>query len=237
MSSPFRRQTNRTNSTDHGRSEDDDNRARLARALEPTIESHHQRIDGIASWASAGSHMAADPILLGLVMAGRERLQRWFPHIETRGDYWTRTQVNHLITIDLHNAATLRGCFRPDDVDEQVWLLLRFLDERRLFHFDSDPIEALCEPLRCYSGLDERGRRGEGEPARPCRCYWPTSKQLELGLESPPPAMPDRFDWYQIERRAAEREWAGLDGPTPIPLPIDGPTSDDGGWPPEPLAS
>jgi hypothetical protein len=49
--------------------------------------------------------------------------------------------------------------------------------------------------------------------------------------------MPDRFDWYRIERRAAEREWAGLDGPTPLPLPIDGSTPDDGGRPPEPMAS
>ncbi len=182
---------------------------RLAAALAPARTRHRDLIEQVSDWVASNPGGApVDPDLLALVLLGRETLERWYPANETRGNYWTRTQTNHLLAMDIPNVCSMNRIPPPMDDPQQLWHLLNYLDAQGLFHFDSDPIEQLREPLHCYAGLDESGLpRPEGKPtAGACRCYWPTRKQLELGLEKAP-TMPDEFAWFGPEREAAQRDW------------------------------
>lgn len=196
---------------------------RRVSALEATVApakiKYRVLIEDIAAWAETHDR-PVDHDVLALVLLGRERLERWFTGIETRGHYWTRKQVNHLISIDIPNVCALNALDRPDNYHEHVWLLLGHLAEAGFLHFDSDSIDQLRAPLRCFGELDAEGRpraRSVGaelfagdessDDLEPCRCYWPTRKQLELRLEENPPVPPSQFDWYEPERRTAADEW------------------------------
>lgn len=183
----------------------------LSEVVAPALNRHHTLIDSVATWArSNADDLQIDRELLALVLLGKEEFDTWCPAAATRGHYWTRTQINHVLSIDIPNLCSKHAVRRPEGAAQQLWLLIAFLDAEHLLHFDSDTIDRLRGPMHCYAGLDAHGHKAEkgAAPLAPCRCYWPTRKQLDLGLEQPPPPMPDAFDWYAPERAAVEAEWA-----------------------------
>lgn len=183
------------------------NRIRMDAVAEPLSDCHATLFDAIARFShpSTGRNSVTelDPTVMTIILEARKEEERWYPHAATRGHYWTRVQINHLISIGVPNWCSLQGLARPENTCEQLWLLLDTLNETGLLHFDSDDIDELREPLRCYGQLDEHGRPGTEQPVHLCRCYWPTARQLHLGLEENPPPMPDSFDWYRNERDRA----------------------------------
>ncbi len=183
------------------------NRVLMEKITDPLRRRHETNLHSLAKRAHPSTRsedsIALDPAVMIVVLEARAASERWFPHMATRGNYWTRLQVNRLISIGIPNWCSRHGLLWPESACEQVWLLLDMLHDTGILHFDSDTIEELREPLRCYGQLDENGRPGTAQSIQQCRCYWPTRRQLELGLEENPPPMPDSFDWYRDEQERA----------------------------------
>lgn len=141
----------------------------------------------VRCWATE-HRRAFDADVLAVILAGRSLAEQWSSAHETRGNYWTRTQVNHLLGKDVPNACGLLSTRRPENDAEQLWNLLHCLASTGLLHFDSDELPDLVDPLHCYAGLDPEGNhltdeQLESTPPHPCRCYRATDKQIRLGLE------------------------------------------------------
>jgi len=153
--------------------------------------------------------MANDAEVHRLVVLGLMRLQRWYPAAAVREHYWTRKQTNQLITTDIPNVCSAARIACPPGLASHVWLMVSQLHEANLLHPDSDLLDQIRQPLRCFGKLDAAGRRTDAVTTcpSPCRCYWPTRKQIDLGLEEVPPPMPDSFTWYKLELSAMQEEW------------------------------
>ncbi len=134
--------------------------------------------------------VVVEPAKLALVFLGRQRLESWYPATTNRPHYWTRTQVAHLLDLDVPNVCAELRIIRPE-VAVEVWLLIVSLQADGLLHTDSDDLDDLLAPLRC-AGVDEHGRLADLDPfalhpiAGRCRCFEPTDTQIRLGLEARP---------------------------------------------------
>jgi hypothetical protein len=63
------------------------------------------------------------------------------------------------LTADVFNRCSIRRVLRPADVPEAIWHLLDALATTDALDHDSDPLDELRKPLRCYGGLDGSGRQ------------------------------------------------------------------------------
>jgi len=68
---------------------------------------------------------------------------------------------------DVFNWCSIRRVLLPADVPEAMWHLLDVLVATEPLDHDSDPLDHLRMPLRCYGGLDGSGRHGPTTTAGP----------------------------------------------------------------------
>jgi hypothetical protein len=71
------------------------------------------------------------------------------------------------LTADEFNWCSIRRVLRPADAPEAMWRLLSVLVATDALDHDSDPLDGLRKPLRCYGGLDGSGRHGPATTAVP----------------------------------------------------------------------
>ncbi|HEX6237564.1 MAG TPA: hypothetical protein VFZ68_10250 [Acidimicrobiales bacterium] len=163
----------------------------LATAVAPVRRRHDALLAAMDEWALArGSVVDLD--VAALVLAAKQRWGRDEPLHR-----WTRTGVTHCLVSAVGNWCALSLTLRPEGIPETVWLLLDFLADTGRLDSASDPVGELRKPLRCYGGLDARGRAGALEVpddgggtdgASRCECYvayrGPTHGEVS-GAEAP----------------------------------------------------
>jgi hypothetical protein len=115
------------------------------------------------------------------------------------------------LTADVFNWCSIRCVLLPADVPEAMWHLLDVLVATDALDHDSDPLDELRKPLRCYGGLDGSGRDGPTTTAGPSsgasatsltdgRCiasFEPTQLEPAVrdGRDRPGPAVRREWDW------------------------------------------
>lgn len=129
---------------------------------------HQPRLRMLAEAALAsGQPIDLDAAALALDLLERHR---------SDGQYrLTRPDALDVFDIDARNWCSLERAALPDDWAQQVWRVIVHLAASEQLHPDSDPLDALLEPMRCIGGLD-----ANGQPCAPgaiddlvCQCYLP----------------------------------------------------------------
>lgn len=138
-------------------------------AVAPLRAQHHSTTKALAAWALAHGR----PCDLDVAALTLHALRRY----RGVGDrlHLTRPDIDGLLLIDLNNEAAALSCWLPDEFLDGVWAVLTFLHATGQLTADSDPLQALLEPLQCFGGLGSDGRPlapGAGADS-PCQCYLP----------------------------------------------------------------
>jgi hypothetical protein len=99
-------------------------------------------------------------------------------------------------TVDVFNRCFIRRVLLPADVPEAMWHVLDMLVATDALDHDSDSLNELRKPLRCYGGLDGSGRQGTTTTAGPSNgasATSPTEGRRMAGFEPTQlePAVPD----------------------------------------------
>jgi hypothetical protein len=138
----------------------------LPTAVAPVRQRHRELLAELREWALEHGQRA-DLDLMALVLAGKES-----PLADAPLHRWTRKGVNHCLSIDVNNWCSRTRVLVPEGVSQALWQLLDFMVATDRLHCDSDPLDELRKPLRCYGGLDHTGRpRSDDESALRCECY------------------------------------------------------------------
>jgi hypothetical protein len=178
----------------------------LRSALAPVWARHHGLVVRFLAWTlEAGRPVGSD--VAALVIAASEHTGDGQPL-----GVWTRPRVTSMLSTGFNNWCAIAGCPRPDDEPEALWAYLHFLAGTDALHPDSDPFDALLEPLRCYGGLDGDGLRPAmpQPPNFPCQCFLDvvapsraglsrtiTMHEVVIELWRPSQADPVLAAWYQ----------------------------------------
>ncbi len=95
---------------------------------------------------------------------------------------WTRTDVYHVLRIDVPNWCSLHRCPWPAELPQAMWHWFDFLAGTGRLAPESDPLWELRKPLLCYGGLDERGRPRPPDTPRAveCECHLPYRETVAL---------------------------------------------------------
>lgn len=163
-------------------------------AVAPLRARHRELLAELASWSlAAGRPVSLDVAALALDVLARHRVEGGELHRMQRPD------VARALQYDVRNRASMLTTLLPEGVPGAVWSVVTFLHDTGRLCPDSDPVDALREPLRCYGGLGPDGnRRPEGEDIDfPCQCYVPHDPTLPPGMAQ-----------LALERGQVVRAWA-----------------------------
>ena len=139
----------------------------FAEAIAPVRSARQTEVRAVAAWAlEHGLPCDRDTVALCL-----EVLERFVT--DDGGHVLRRVDVNHVLTCDAHNWSTFNHAMLPGDLAPALWIVLHHLRESGALLDTSDPFSTLLEPLQCYGGLGEDGRRRpEGiDVDFPCQCF------------------------------------------------------------------
>jgi hypothetical protein len=137
----------------------------LGEVVAPERARFRSTIVAMAEWALARGRLL-DRDLAALLLAAMD----WGDIVDPR--LLRRTDIYLLLWSHAHNWVVMKGGKEPDHLPETMWLYLDFLAETGRLHPDSDPLDALREPLQCFFGLDALGRPAEGvHRGAPCTCH------------------------------------------------------------------
>jgi hypothetical protein len=146
--------------------------AELASVVAPWRSQHRGLVNEVRQHALAhGESLHADTI--AMILAARET-----PMFEDQRrpiGRWTKRDLIDFLSVDLFNWCSIRQVLLPDQVPEALSHLLEVLVATDALDDDSDPLDELSKPLRCYGGLEATGQRrpesdNESERER-CECY------------------------------------------------------------------
>jgi hypothetical protein len=117
--------------------------------------------------------------------------------------WWMASVANPVVVVDLiqfrtadvFNRCSIRRVLRRADVPEAMWHLLDVLVATDALDHDSDPLDELRKPLRCYGGLDGSGRQAPttAGPSSGASATTPTEGRRMASFEPTQlePAVPD----------------------------------------------
>lgn len=140
----------------------------FAAAAAPLRARHQRRLRTLAEAALAsGQSIDLDAAALALDLLERHRADHQYR--------LTRPDALHVLDNDARNWCSLERAALPDDWAQQVWRVIVHLAAAELLHPDSDPLDALLEPMRCIGGLDANGQLCAPGVIDElvCQCYLP----------------------------------------------------------------
>lgn len=73
-------------------------------------------------------------------------------------ELFTEHMVWQLVWVDIFTWCSHRNVDVPISITDALWALLTYLESAGRLHCDSDPIDALRQPLITSGGLDTAGR-------------------------------------------------------------------------------
>lgn len=125
----------------------------FAEAVREARTQHRTLLAAAAEWALANG-CSLDLDVAALIVDATRRTPITRP---------TKVGVNDLLGSRCFNWCSLRRTLTPDRIPETLWVLLDFLYATDRVHPDSDPLEEVRKPLRCYCGLGDDGERRSDE--------------------------------------------------------------------------
>ncbi|MBV8959348.1 MAG: hypothetical protein JO087_11295, partial [Actinobacteria bacterium] len=126
---------------------------------------HRDRILAVCTWALEQGRPVL-PAHVALIVDAKAEQEGWNGEPLDR---WTRVDVYGHLYSRMFNWCTFHDTRLPSDIPEAFWTYLHFLHEHHLLTFDSDPLKALLDPLRCYGGLGPDGTTATWRRVT-CRC-------------------------------------------------------------------
>jgi hypothetical protein len=148
-------------------------------AMAPFRAQHRDLVVGLAEWC-LGQGRPCDRDAAALSFEGLTE------HEGPGGYELDRPDVTRLLSSRLHNLVTIQRGLLPEDLPETFWSVLSWVHETGRMSETSAPLEVLLEPLRCYGGLDGKGRpMADGDDIDfGCQCWIPHDPCQPPGLGS-----------------------------------------------------
>jgi hypothetical protein len=155
----------------------------LADALGPIREVYRHLLTEAARWQD-GRPRRTDPDHFALICVASDA---GFGR-QVSPTRWARTDVYHVLRIDIPNWCSMHRCLWPVEISEAMWEWFGFLATSGRLDPASDPLWELRKPLLCYGGLDLQGRirpeleSGDADVPRlvECECHLPYRETVTL---------------------------------------------------------